>query len=560
MALTLFAALPAAAQAADFCVAPNTSCGEPGNVETLGQALGAADGATDADRIFLGADTYTAPSGAGFVYNAADSPVEIIGAGVGSTTLTAPAGARRVMDFEGGTGSLIRDLTVAMPAGLPPSPPSPPAPPPAAPIPVGLQLASPARNLAVVSDSTNTERHHGIDLDDGGSLTGVTVTLSQAIDTIGVETLGVGSVVADSTIGARVGVRARELGAVIERVDVTSAGAAVLSYRPGAVVRSSILRPILGGAGAMAWEPPAFDAELTADSVTIIGDGSTSPPTTGGLSTSESGGESASLTLRNSILRNVPRSIAVATGVGTGIASATASYSNYDPATAGAIDGPGTESFTPGPGNLNVDPLFTPGGFSLSAASPLIDRGDPATPGGLDFRGAPLLFDGNGDGTARRDMGAFEYGVPSSGGPGGAVADLTRASISGFRAVPKRFAVAGRKPKAAARKGGTEFRWRLSEAAAVRIAIARALPGRRAGGACRRPTRRNRGNRSCTRYKGVGSLKAKGTPGSDKRAFSGRFGRRALSPGRYQAVIGAVDRAGNISKPRTTGLTVVRPK
>ena len=120
--------------------------------------------------------------------------------------------------------------------------------------------------------------------------------------------------------------------------------------------------------------------------------------------------------------------------------------------------------------------------------------------------------------------------------------DVTRASISGFRAVPKRFAVAPRKPKAGAAKRGTEFRWRLSESAAVTIAIARALPGRRAGGACRRPTRRNRGNRPCTRYQGVGRLKAKGAVGAGSRAFSGRFGRRALSTGRYRAVIGAVDR------------------
>ncbi len=172
-------------------------------------------------------------------------------------------------------------------------------------------------------------------------------------------------------------------------------------------------------------------------------------------------------------------------------------------------------------------------------------------------------------------MGACEYAVPqgmcgmasgassvpgAGGGAGGAVSDFTRASISGFRAVPKRFAVAPRKPKAGAAKRGTEFRWRLSESAAVTIAIARALPGRRAGGACRRPTRRNKGNRHCTRYQGVGRLKAKGAVGAGSRAFSGRFGRRALSPGRYRAVIGAVDQAGNISKPRATGLRIVRPR
>ncbi len=468
------------------------------------------------------------------------------------------------MNLQGGPGSLIRDLTMAMPAGLPPSP-----------TPVGLETGSPASNVAVVSDPTNTVAHRGIDIDAGGSLSGATVTMSQAIDTIGVEILGAGAVVTDSTISARTGVRARGLNSSIERVYSTSSTRPFCPTVLGRSCAAASCGRSWAAPAAMAWEPPAFPAELTVDGVTIIGDGFTSSPTTGALSSSVSGGLSASLTLRNSTLRNVPRSIAVTTGVPTGIASATASYSNYDPATAGAIDGPGSETFTPGPENLNVDPLFAPGSLALSAASPLIDRGDPATAAGLDFTGAPLIVDGNGDGTARRDIGACEYqvppracgpdpsslsSVPGAGGPGAGGADVTPALISRFRAVPKRFAVVKRKPRAAALKAGTEFRWRLGEAAAVRIAISRALPGRRVGGACRRPTRRNRGNRSCTRYKGVGTLKAKGVPGSDKRAFSGRFGRRALSPGSYRAVIGAVDAAGNISKPRTTGLTVVRPR
>ncbi len=174
LAIALFAALPAAAQAADYCVAPNTTCGGM-NVGSFGTALGQA-GMTpgpEVDHIYLGATTYRASGLSGFVYDSEDSnPVEIIGAGVGSTTLTAPSGATRVMNFQGGPASLIRDLSVAMPADLPASPP--------AVFPVGLELASPAQDVAVVSDPTNTQPHRGVDLDDGGSLTRATVTLSQA--------------------------------------------------------------------------------------------------------------------------------------------------------------------------------------------------------------------------------------------------------------------------------------------------------------------------------------------------------------------------------------------
>src|SRR5919198_4782060 len=71
-------ALPAAASASDYCVAPNTTCGGT-NVATFEQALDLADNAPDADRIFLGAATYTAPTTDGYFYEKPDSPVEIVG-------------------------------------------------------------------------------------------------------------------------------------------------------------------------------------------------------------------------------------------------------------------------------------------------------------------------------------------------------------------------------------------------------------------------------------------------------------------------------------------------
>jgi hypothetical protein len=77
-AALLAGALPAAAGAADYCVAPKTSCGGT-NMATFGQALGLAGKAPDADRIFLGAATYTAPTAPGYGYNAPSAPLAIIG-------------------------------------------------------------------------------------------------------------------------------------------------------------------------------------------------------------------------------------------------------------------------------------------------------------------------------------------------------------------------------------------------------------------------------------------------------------------------------------------------
>jgi len=72
-----------------------------------------------------------------------------------------------------------------------------------------------------------------------------------------------------------------------------------------------------------------------------------------------------------------------------------------------------------GTGNINEDPLLQPladnGGFTfthaLGTGSSAIDAGspDPATCSSTDQRGFPRPVDGDGDGVATCDIGAFEY-------------------------------------------------------------------------------------------------------------------------------------------------------
>ena len=67
---------------------------------------------------------------------------------------------------------------------------------------------------------------------------------------------------------------------------------------------------------------------------------------------------------------------------------------------------------------LNVDPLFLPladnGGATLTRGlqtnSPAVDAGDPANISAFDQRGFNRASDGNGDGIARADIGAYELG------------------------------------------------------------------------------------------------------------------------------------------------------
>jgi hypothetical protein len=65
-----------------------------------------------------------------------------------------------------------------------------------------------------------------------------------------------------------------------------------------------------------------------------------------------------------------------------------------------------------GEGNIDADPMFVGGGdYHLKASSPCIDAGTndaPALPY-TDFEGNDRIIDGNGDGNAIVDMGAYEY-------------------------------------------------------------------------------------------------------------------------------------------------------
>jgi hypothetical protein len=82
-----------------------------------------------------------------------------------------------------------------------------------------------------------------------------------------------------------------------------------------------------------------------------------------------------------------------------------------------------------GAGCIDADPLFVASGYwdgfvwvegdyHLTAASPCIDTGDPAyvpDVGELDIDGELRVWDGNGDGQPRVDMGADEYGSSHAG-------------------------------------------------------------------------------------------------------------------------------------------------
>ncbi len=69
------------------------------------------------------------------------------------------------------------------------------------------------------------------------------------------------------------------------------------------------------------------------------------------------------------------------------------------------------------PGNISADPLFknaANGDFHLTQGSPVIDAGDNSAPNlpATDFDGNPRITDGNNDGAATVDSGAYEFAPP----------------------------------------------------------------------------------------------------------------------------------------------------
>jgi virginiamycin B lyase len=147
--------------------------------------------------------------------------------------------------------------------------------------------------------------------------------------------------------------------------------------------------------------------------------------------------------------------------------------------------------------------------------------------------------------------------------PPPAFVDATAPVITGVSVLPKSFAVGKKQTALAAKKTpvGTNFKFTLSEAASVELKMEKRLPGKRHGVACVKPRRELNSKKNCVRYRTAGVLNRISAIGANTVPFSGRIGKRALSPGRYRLSVTATDAAGNASAVATTtfGVLAVQP-
>ncbi|HEX4623831.1 MAG TPA: hypothetical protein VH231_05215 [Solirubrobacteraceae bacterium] len=163
----------------------------------------------------------------------------------------------------------------------------------------------------------------------------------------------------------------------------------------------------------------------------------------------------------------------------------------------------------------------------------------------------------SGGGTTANTSGATTPVLPVLPAGNGASPHVSSLSVS-----PSRSRVGPQATAVAAASGatGTTITYRLSKAANVTLQFQQPLPGRRKGSRCVAPSRSLRKARRCTRLSPKGTLTRTGQQGTNSVAFSGRIGRKALKPAKYEVAITATDSAGQTSAVSTASFTVLPPK
>ncbi|MEA2410664.1 MAG: hypothetical protein QOC77_1225 [Thermoleophilaceae bacterium] len=376
---------------------------------SFSQALTDAKNRLGPDTIMLGSDSTGLTTPGGFLYDTPipNNTVAIIGAGgrnFGQTrtslSLSGSPNAKTVLTVTGTPGSTISGIDVVVAPGAN----------------TGIHTDGAVSNVAIEATTPPGDSADGITLEDGGALIDSDVSLpTDAPQTIGVFEVGANTSVDRSTIRASHAIQTSNgaggaiLSGAVRRSEIVSSAQGIEIHAGSFVVEDTLLRTAtdlpLGGHSGVGVDTQNGDNALALNHVTMVGTASSGLA----LTASASGGHSAGLTIRNSVLSGYGSTFH-RNAFGGGAANISTDYSDYT----------GPTDFDSGPGaitetnHLTADPGFLSStDFHLRSDSPLIDAGDPAGLGAgestTDASGQPRLLDGGGDCVARRDVGAFEF-------------------------------------------------------------------------------------------------------------------------------------------------------
>jgi parallel beta-helix repeat protein len=182
-------------------------------------------------------------------------------------------------------------------------------------------------------------------------------------------------------------------------------GISVQSYNSPTVVQNVIVNNSVVGSysGGGLWVDVNNSPETFVNN-TIAGN--TAPNRTSGLYVT---GFGQNATFINNVIVAAVGQVAVTCD--SGYSSVSPVFSYNDAFSSSGLNWSGICNTTSNPGNISADPLFlSAADFHIQWGSPVVDAGNNSTPNlpATDFDGNPRVVDGNGDGIAVVDLGAYE--------------------------------------------------------------------------------------------------------------------------------------------------------
>lgn len=379
MAAALLASLVLAApsEAQTFCVAAPEGCAGTA-ASTIQAALDAAAGAPGRDRVEVG---FGVEDPAASFTVAAGNAVDVVGVGDPWIFLDEHAPGIAIAE----PTAVVSGLHVLTAVG--------------GPAPAIDVAAGTLRDSIVESGGVDPVIRLG-----AGTLDGLEFP-SNGPHSVGVRAVGPGGVIADSQVFAETAVESSSDDLVVRRSILEGRGwsssAAALRVTAGKVTADDVGAYMSGdAAGTVGVDvaPGAGSAELALRSTTVRGDGQ--PTLATGVRASCAGGGSATVALLDTVVFGYDTDLQRA-APGCAMSLDHVRYRTRDAGTGGTFaDGPGVTVGPVGPFGTWVDPGFD---------SPLIDAGSARADAEVDLNGRPRVADGDGDGTATRDIGAVEY-------------------------------------------------------------------------------------------------------------------------------------------------------